>query len=78
VLVVFSTSGKSRNIVRAVRAAKKNSAAVVALLGGDGGDCALEVTDRVIVASSDSAHVQEAHQVIMHLICEAAETAFAA
>jgi len=77
VLVVFSTSGRSRNVVRAVRAAKKSGAAVVALLGGDGGDCAMEATDKVIVASGDSAHVQEAHQVIMHLICEAAEAAFA-
>ncbi len=78
VLVVFSTSGRSRNVVRAVRAAKKNAAGVVALLGGDGGDCALEANDKVIVASNDSAHVQEAHQVILHLICEAAENAFAA
>jgi D-sedoheptulose 7-phosphate isomerase len=78
VLVVFSTSGRSRNVVRAVRAAKKNGAAVVALLGGDGGDCAMEATDKVIVAASDTAHVQEAHQVILHLICEAAEAAFAA
>jgi D-sedoheptulose 7-phosphate isomerase len=72
-LIVFSTSGRSPNLVRALRAAKSKGCATAGFLGRDGGDC-LALCDRaVVVPSTDAAHIQEAHQVAMHLLCEAVE-----
>lgn len=72
-LVVFSTSGHSANIVAALRAARARGATTIGLLGHDGGP-ALPLCDHAVVAPmNDSAHVQEVHQVIMHLLCEGME-----
>ncbi len=78
VLVVFSTSGKSANIVNGLKMAKARGAFTVGLLGKDGGVCK-PLCDRALVVATnphDSAFIQEAHQVMLHLICEAAEVAF--
>ena len=78
VLVVLSTSGNSPNVVNAAEAARQRGATVIGLLGKGGGACA-EACDHVLVVDSDdSAHVQEAHLVIVHLICEAIEMLCAA
>jgi D-sedoheptulose 7-phosphate isomerase len=72
-LVVLSTSGRSRNIVDALQVARERGAVTVGLLGGDGGEC-LELCDHaLLVPARDSAHVQEAHLVLLHLICESLE-----
>jgi D-sedoheptulose 7-phosphate isomerase len=72
-LLVLSTSGRSPNVLAALRAARERGAATLGLLGGDGG-AALALCDHaVVVPSSDSAHVQEAHLVVVHLICERQE-----
>lgn len=75
VLVVFSTSGNSENIVRALRIARERGVPTIGFLGGDGGACRALCDHTIIIASNDSAHVQEAHQVAMHLLCEALEQA---
>ncbi len=72
-LVALTTSGRSPNVVEALRAARQRGAATIGLLGGDGGACAALCDHAVIVPGSDSAFIQEAHQVIIHLICEAVE-----
>jgi D-sedoheptulose 7-phosphate isomerase len=69
-LVVLSTSGKSANIVRALEVARERSALTIGLLGGDGGSCAHLCDHAVIVSARDSAQIQDAHQVVLHLICE--------
>lgn len=77
VLVVFSTSGNSLNLVRALETARNKAAITVGLLGRAGGACAQHCDHAVIVAAavSDSAHIQEAHQVMLHILCEAVERA---
>ena len=45
----------------------------IGLLGKDGGTCAARCDTSFIVPADDSAHIQEAHQVIMHIICEMLE-----
>lgn len=77
VLLVLSTSGQSVNILNALRMAKVRGAAAIGLLGRDGGGCAVACDHCVIVPGSDSAHIQEAHQVVIHLICEVLELAYA-
>jgi D-sedoheptulose 7-phosphate isomerase len=77
-LLCFSTSGNSPNILAALRAARARGAGSVALLGKDGG-AARELADLpLVVAHSDTARIQEAHLQVLHYICEVVEVAVAA
>ena len=77
-LVLFSTSGRSANLLKALHAAKARGIATLGLLGGEGGP-ALPLCDHAIVVHGvDGAAIQEAHQMIMHILCEACEARFPA
>lgn len=76
-LVVFSTSGKSANLVRALHVARERGIATLGLLGGEGGPCLTLCDCAVVVHGVDGAGVQEAHQMLLHTLCEACETRFA-
>jgi D-sedoheptulose 7-phosphate isomerase len=71
-LVVFSTSGNSDNVANALKVARSKRAATIGLLGKSGGKCRSMCDHSVVVtaAGDDSAFIQEAHEVILHLICE--------
>lgn len=71
VLVVFSTSGRSPNVVAALRAAQAGRLRSVAFLGRDGGASRGLADVELIVPSSVTARIQEAHQILLHTICEA-------
>ena len=73
-LVVFSTSGNSPNILRAVEAAKKVGAKSIALLGKDGGNAKSIADLSLVVDSNYTPHIQQAHIAIVHLICEQLES----
>lgn len=75
VLIVFSTSGSSENLIRGLDQARRNGATTVGLLGRDGGPCRGLCDHALVVEADDSAHIQEAHQVVMHVLCEYAEDA---
>lgn len=69
ILFVISTSGRSPNIIKACAMAKKKRLKIVGLLGKGGGG-ALEFTDAaIVVASSETTRVQEAHIFLGHFIC---------
>jgi D-sedoheptulose 7-phosphate isomerase len=73
VLVALSTSGKSENILRALRKAKVLGVTTIALLGKGGGE-ALNLADHAIVVDSgETARIQEIHLLIGHTFCEFAE-----
>lgn len=72
-LLVLTTSGNSPNILNALKIARKKNATTIGLLGNDGGACGELCDHHIIVPLTDSAHIQEAHQVMIHLICEALE-----
>lgn len=72
-LLVLSTSGRSPNLIRALDAARSRGVTTIGLLGRDGGPCRDRCDVSLVVPAEDSAQIQEAHQVIMHLICEALE-----
>jgi D-sedoheptulose 7-phosphate isomerase len=73
VLVVFTTSGNSPNIIEALRSGRTRGMRTIALLGRDGG-VAKELADLAIVVPSQvTSHIQEAHQVLLHIICSAVE-----
>ena len=75
VLVVFSTSGQSANILEALRTARAQGVTTIGLLG-KGGGAARALCDHAIIVDHDaSERIQEAHQVALHIICEACERA---
>ena len=76
VAVLFSTSGNSVNIGLALEAAHKKGMKTLCLLGRDGGKLAGQATWQVIVPGRETARIQEAHQVILHIILEMVEQAF--
>ncbi|MEE2718167.1 MAG: SIS domain-containing protein [Planctomycetota bacterium] len=73
VLLVFSTSGRSGNLIEALQTARENEALTVGLLGGEGGPCRDLCDHPIVVPAEDSAFIQEGHQVLLHLLCEMAE-----
>jgi phosphoheptose isomerase len=73
ILVLFSTSGKSRNLKEALDAARAKKMVVIALLGGDGGLLKGRADFEICVAADAAARVQEAHQLIVHLWLEMIE-----
>ncbi len=72
-LVAFSTSGNSQNIVEAVLAAKKKQIASFCLLGKNGGKLAKLADDCIIVESQSSARIQEIHIKIVHIVIDLLE-----
>ncbi len=68
-LIAISTSGTSKNILRAVAAAKAKNMAVIGLTGCSGGELSKQVTVAVIVPSVVTARIQEAHILIGHWWC---------
>ena len=72
-LLAISTSGHSPNIVQAVDFARSQRIQTVGLLGRDGGRLAGMVDLPLIVAAKRTARIQEAHSMILHLLCELLE-----
>ena len=75
VLAVFTTSGASANVLKALHTARFLNVTTVGLLGKGGGPALALCDHALVVDSRDTAHIQEAHQVIVHLILEAVEGA---
>jgi len=76
-LVMFTTSGNSVNCIRAAKAMKKAGGTVIGLLGKGGGKVKYLCDLALVVDSDQTNHIQEAHQVIMHLILEAIDAQYA-
>jgi phosphoheptose isomerase len=72
-LVVLTTSGKSENIKRALEQAKELGLRSIALLGRDGGSCRGLADVELLIPEQVTARIQEAHKVIVHLLCELVE-----
>lgn len=71
VLIAISTSGKSENIIRAIRAAKRKGMKTVALTGESG---IREKTDICLkVPSKETPRIQEAHITALHIVCDLVE-----
>jgi len=72
-LVCFSSSGNSPNILKALAAARSKGVKSVALLGKGGGLARGKADFEIIVANSDSGRVQEVHTLILHALLEVIE-----
>ncbi len=75
-LVLFSTSGNARNLLNAARAARRMHIRSAGILGRDGGALAGQTDLEIMVEGEATERIQEAHQVILHLILEEVELAF--
>lgn len=73
VLIAFTTSGKSRNILRALDEAKKRDLKSICFLGRDGGFTKGIATLDLIVPGTSTARIQEAQKLLFHVLCEMVE-----
>jgi D-sedoheptulose 7-phosphate isomerase len=73
VLICLTTSGKSKNVVRALEQAKARGLQTIAFLGRDGGSTIGIADVDLLVKNNSTARVQEAHQLLLHVLCEIIE-----
>lgn len=77
VLVAISTSGDSPNVLRAAECARSKGMKCIGILGHDGGRLAPLCDVALIVRASHVARIQEAHEWIIHVLCELVENSIA-
>lgn len=73
ILFAISTSGNSPNVIRAAETAGKKDIVTVGLLGSGGGKLASLTDHPLVIPSSDTQRIQEAHIAIGHIIIQLAE-----
>jgi len=73
VLIAFTTSGKSRNVLRALEEARLRGLDSICFLGRDGGYTRDVATLDLIVPGTSTARIQEAHKLLFHVLCELVE-----
>ncbi len=76
VLIAYSTSGNSANIVQAVEMAKQKGCSIIALTGDGGGKLASLADELLAVHSKRTARIQEAHAFIGHVLCAAIDAQY--
>jgi len=70
ILIGISTSGRSRNVINAIKVAKEMEIYTVAFSGGEGGELS-EVSDMSFnIRGKNTARIQETHIFLGHVICE--------
>jgi D-sedoheptulose 7-phosphate isomerase len=72
-LIALSTSGRSENINKGVKTAKKRGLKVISLIGKGGGEQKGLGDIDIIIPSDKTSHVQEVHLAVLHIICELVE-----
>ncbi|MBT8448943.1 MAG: phosphoheptose isomerase, partial [Gammaproteobacteria bacterium] len=73
ILVAFSTSGNSKNVIHAIKAALSRDMLIIAMTGKDGGEMAglLSTNDvEIRVPSPSTARIQEVHLLVIHTLCD--------
>lgn len=73
ILIAFTTSGNSRNILRALEEANRRNIASIAFLGRDGGPAKGLATVELLVPGKVTARIQEGHKLLLHALCETVE-----
>lgn len=76
-LIGLSTSGHSKNVLRALSLAKHMGCRTIGLSGRDGGVMDEFCDINIVVPSDDTPRIQEMHIVIGHIICQAIDDAYA-
>jgi len=71
----ISTSGRSPNVIEALRAARQRGLVTVGLTGNGGGELAGLVHHLIDVPHPDTQRIQEVHAMVLHLLCQVVEEA---
>ena len=73
ILISLTTSGNSKNVINAIKKAKKLNLKTILMSGNSGGKC-FGLTDlELIIPSTSTARIQEMHMLIGHTLCELIE-----
>lgn len=76
VVIAFSTSGQSKNVINAVKISKKKGAKIISFIGNNTMPLS-KYSDVILnVPSKSTPHIQEVHRILMHIICELVEEEF--
>jgi len=70
VLIAITTSGKSKNVLRALEEAKRKGIESICFLGRDGGFTKGAATVDLLVPGDNTARIQEAQKLLYHVLCE--------
>jgi phosphoheptose isomerase len=73
VVIAFTTSGKSRNVLRALEEAKRRGLQSICFLGRDGGFTKGAATLDLLVPGDSTTRIQEAQKLLFHVLCEMVE-----
>lgn len=73
VLIALSTSGNSENVVNAVKMANSLGMLSVGMSGATGGEIKELCKHNIIIPSSNTARIQEAHIIVGHIFCQIIE-----
>ena len=74
VLIAISTSGNSKNVIRAIETAKEKRIRVIVLTGKSGGNMANSGNINICIPSDDIQRIQEGHLMVEHILCESVES----
>lgn len=77
VAVGISTSGSSANVIAGLQAAESKGCVTIAFTGAKGGKCARLARLSFRAPSDVTAHIQECHLIVGHVLCDFVERAFA-
>jgi len=73
-LIAFTTSGKSRNVLRALEEANRKGLQSICFLGRDGGFTKGIASLDLLTPGKETARIQEAHKLLFHVLCETVES----
>ena len=73
VIIAISTSGLSKNVLEAVKIAKKKKATIVGFTGESGGNLVKLADITINVPSQSTPRIQESHITVLHIICDLVE-----
>ncbi len=76
VLLAISTSGNSKNCIKALKLAKKMGLTTIAYTGNQGGSMAVLADFNVIIPSSVTMNIQESHLALEHIFCMVVERCY--
>lgn len=69
VLLGFTTSGNSKNVIRGIEQGKRNGAFTIAFTGFDGGKVKDIADIALVIPSYNTARIQESHIMVGHIMC---------
>lgn len=77
ILFAISTSGNSKNLIAAIEKAREQGIKTIGLTGESGGEMKSNCDILINCPSQDTPRIQECHILVIHIVCDLIEQAFA-